>query len=86
MIVIGVGLEPDPMLPVTPFEVCEPRVTFQLRKNVSGVIPVVSNAGRSAIHSALSFSQVVQDCVVEKLLPGVVASVSRAGPGPGRVR
>ena len=36
----------------------------------------IENAGRSAIHSALSFSQVVHDCTVEKLFAGLLKSVS----------
>ena len=63
------------MLPVVPPEVCEPRTRFQGVKMESGVTPM-GNAGRSAIHSALSFWQLVQDCTVEKLFAGVLASLT----------
>ena len=60
---------------MAPFEVCTAPTGFQVRKNVSGVMPI-ENAGRSAIHSALSFWQVVHDCTVEKLFAGLLKSVS----------
>ena len=70
-IVIWVGFGPAEIGPLAPLEVCTAPTGVQLRKYASGVMPM-GNAGRSAIHSALSFVQVVHDCTVEKLFAGLV--------------
>ena len=51
-------------------------VGFQVPWSTNGAMPML-NDGRSAIHSTLVSSQVAEQvCVVEKLLPLVVASVT----------